>query len=188
MTSRVIRSDEDLTGLIAFLGIQSRPFTVSIMQGANRTTEQNKLQFKWMKEISEQWPGHKPEDIRAHCKLHFGVPILRRDDEEFKRKYDLIIKPHSYEEKLVMMKPPLDFPVTSLMTTRQKTEYLDTVFQKFSEQGFELTIPPEKESGADSSSPGALSGRVSPSAETGSRGSPSRATGANRNSYAEMKG
>lgn len=149
MTSRVIRSDDDFAKLVAFLGLQERPFTVSVMKGANRTSEQNRLQRLWLKEVSEQWEGHGEEEIRGHWKLHYGVPILRRDDEEFRRKYDLIIKPHSYEEKLAMMQEPLSFPVTSLMTTRQKKEYLDKVYMEFTKQGFELTLPPEKEPGRD---------------------------------------
>jgi len=40
-----------------------------------------------------------------------------------------------------MMKEPLDFPVTRLMTTKQKAHYLDALYQHWSEQGIILTDP-----------------------------------------------
>jgi len=56
-------------------------------------------------------------------------------------KYDAIIKPLSYEQKIAIMSEPLDMPVTRIMTTKQKTAYLDEIFRHFSEQGVILTIP-----------------------------------------------
>ena len=57
--------------------------------------------------------------IEAYCKLHFGVPILRRDSLEYRQKYDRIIRPMSYEQKLELMVEPFDFPVTSAMNVAQ---------------------------------------------------------------------
>ena len=42
------------------------------------------------------------------------------------------------------MMEPLDLPVTRIMTTNQKTRYLDAIYRHFVEQGMQLTIPPEK--------------------------------------------
>lgn len=66
-------------------------------------------------------------DVRRRCKLHFGVPILRAHDEEFRGVYDKIVRPHAYEDKLSIM----DFlPVTSRMKKPQASEYLDTLFRE----------------------------------------------------------
>lgn len=115
-------------------------FTVSIAKGLPRSNEQNKLQRKWLLEAEEQG-DQTAEEYRGYCKLHFGVPLLRMENELFREKYDRIIRPHSYEVKLEMMMTPLDFPVTRLMTTKQKTRYLDMMYQHFREQGFILTEP-----------------------------------------------
>ena len=100
-----------------------------------------------MTEISEQLGDRTPEEIRAFCKLTLGVPILRAENEGFREKYDLIVRPLSYEQKLSIMSEPLDLPVTRIMTTKQKTAYLDTIFRTFSEQGIVLTLPPDKRFG-----------------------------------------
>jgi len=39
---------------------------------------------------------------------------------------------------------PLDFPVTRIMNTSQKTRYLDRIYKDFTEQGVVLTIPPDR--------------------------------------------
>lgn len=145
MTTRVIRSEPELAALTALLSTRLMPFTVQIAAGANRSVEQNKLQRKWVGEAAEQLDaGYTAENLRGYCKLHFGVPILRRDSEVFRAGYDRIIRPHSYDEKLEMMQEPFDFGVTRLMSTKQKTEYLDAVFAHFTRLGVVLTIPEQK--------------------------------------------
>lgn len=141
MTSHVCRTPEDMERLSRILAARKLPITVSIATGAQRTTEQNNLQRKWVVEAAEQLGDRTPEDVRGYCKLHFGVPIVRREHAEFRDRYDRIIKPLPYELKLECMKEPLDLPVTRLMTTKQKTEYLDAVFKDLSEQGVILTLP-----------------------------------------------
>ncbi|MGN8023030.1 hypothetical protein ACTJJ7_20185 [Phyllobacterium sp. 22229] len=123
-----------------YLEQQKFPFTVTVETGRKRTIEQNKLQRLWMKEVSEQL-GESAEYWRGYCKLTIGVPILRSENEEFQEKYDDVVKALPYEQKLAIMTEPLDLPVTRLMTTKQKTKYLDLVFRHFSEQGVALTLP-----------------------------------------------
>jgi hypothetical protein len=145
MTTRVIRTDFDLDALTALLTTRKRPFTVHVTAGANRSVDQNKLQRKWVMEAAEQLDaGYTAENFRGYCKLHFGIPILRRDSDTFRAGYDRIIRPHSYEEKLEMMQEPFDFGVTRLMTTKQKTEYLDAVFAHFTGLGVALTVPEDR--------------------------------------------
>jgi len=117
------------------------PYTLSVRMGKNRSIEQNRLQRKWLIEIAEQRPEQTAEEWRAYCKLRFGVPILRFEDEDFCREYDRLIKPMAYEDKLAIMAEPLDFPVTRLMTTKQKTKYLDAIYTHFTGQGVQLTEP-----------------------------------------------
>jgi hypothetical protein len=143
MVSRLVRTEFDRKLLMRFIEAHKLPFTCDISQKAKRTIEQNRLQRLWMKEAAEQIDGNTSEELRGHCKLHIGVPILREENEDFRIKYDIIVKPLPYEHKLALMMEPLDFPVTRLMTTKQKTLYLDSVYQHFSEMGVALTVPLE---------------------------------------------
>lgn len=144
MVSRVIRSDGDLALLIDFLKARKRPFTVDIVAGKHRTNEQNRTQRMWLNEAAEQLGDRTAEELRGMCKLQFGVPILRAENTRFCEAYDRLIKPLPYETKLEYMMDPLDFPVTRLMTTNQKTRYLEDMSKHFLEQGIVLTEPKSK--------------------------------------------
>jgi hypothetical protein len=139
MATRNVRNDTDLAMLVATLKARKRPFSVDIIDGRKRSTEQNALQHAWMAECSEAL-GYTTTELRAYCKLHFGVPILRAESKPFRTEYDAIIKPLPYEHKLRLM-GPMEFPVTRRMTVDQKTRYLDSVYRHFVELGVMLTIP-----------------------------------------------
>lgn len=141
MSAFTIKSEGDRALVRDAIGKRKLPFTVTIEKGAKRSLEQNKLQRLWVNEAAEQLQDETAEEKRGYCKLHFGVPILRNENEEFREKYDRLIKPRSYEEKLELMMEPFSFPVTSLMTTKQKTQYLDAMYQHFRSQGVVLTEP-----------------------------------------------
>ena len=142
MTTHVVSADADLGNLISHMKGLKMPFTVDIRKGKHRSVSQNRTQRLWLKEIHEQTDGafDSPEDVRGYCKLHFGVPIMR-EDSAFRDGYDRIIKPLSYESKIEIMKEPLDFSVTRLMTTEQTTRYLDAIYRHFSDKGLRLTQP-----------------------------------------------
>jgi hypothetical protein len=141
MTTRVIRNHDDMQALARLLNARSLPVTVTIVQGQPRSADQNRLQRKWCQEIAEQLGDRTAEEIRGDAKLRFGVPILRAENAEFCEKYDRLIKPRPYAEKLELMMEPLDFPVTRLMTTKQKAAYLDQFAAFYARQGVRLTIP-----------------------------------------------
>jgi hypothetical protein len=141
MTTRFLETDQDRRMLFRFLETQPLPLTVSLTKGGKRSVQQNKLQRLWLNEIAEQLGDQSAEEVRGYCKLTIGVPILRAENETFRERYDLIVKPLPYEQKLALMMEPLDFPITRLMTTKQATAYLDGVHRHFSEKGIVLTDP-----------------------------------------------
>lgn len=112
--------------------------TVELLK-ERRSRQQNRYQHLWHNEAAKQLHDESAEDKRAYCKLVFGVPILRTDSEEFKEQYDRLIKPLPYENKLALMKEPIDFPVTRLMTVEQKTRYLELIQHHYATQGVRLT-------------------------------------------------
>ena len=141
MVTRAVKNSDDLALLVAYLKGRKRPFTVEITDGRDRSSEQNRLAFKWYKEISEQ-TGEEIEDVRARCKLEHGVPIMR-ENEKFRETYDRLIRPLSYEDKIDLVKK-LDLPVTRLMKAGQMTRYLDIVFRTHAAHGIALTVPPDR--------------------------------------------
>ena len=142
MVTRAIKNDDDLTLLNVYLKGRKRPFTVDITEGRDRSTEQNRLAWKWYIEISDQ-TGEDREDVRARCKLEIGVPILREAHEKFRFTYDKLIRPLAYPEKLALIRDT-EMPVTSLMNVEQMSRYLDIVFRRHAEIGVVLTIPPDR--------------------------------------------
>lgn len=141
MTTRFLDTEYDRQMLLRFIKEQPLPFTVSLSKGGKRSLKQNKLQRLWLNEIADQFGDRTPEEVRGYCKLTIGVPILRAENETFRERYDAIVKPLPYEQKLALMMEPLDFPITRLMTTKQATAYLDGVHRHFSEKGIVLTDP-----------------------------------------------
>ena len=120
----------------------SKGWIVSIeRQTKTRSAAQNRLQQKWHLEAAQELKDESAEDKRAYCKLHLGVPILRMENEQFRERYDRIIRPLPYETKLELMKTPFDFQVTRLMSVEQKTRYLDAVWNHYTSQGVRLSAP-----------------------------------------------
>ena len=142
MVQRIIKNDDDLALLHVYLDQRKRPFTVDVVEGRDRSHEQNRLVQKWFTEIADQ-TGEGREDVRARCKLEIGVPIMRNASEAFKATYDRIIRPLDYADKLALIRDT-DMPVTRLMNVGQMTEFMDAVFQRHAEFGIALTVPEDK--------------------------------------------
>ena len=147
MTERIVTDERERKLLIKLIEQQKLPFTATIQRGSIRSYEQNRLQRLWVNEIAEQLGDRTAEEVRGECKLTIGVPILRAEDEEFRVKYDKVIRPLSYQDKLACMMEPIDFPVTRRMKTAAKHRYLEGMFQTYTAQGVVLTIPVDKRFG-----------------------------------------
>lgn len=141
MTRRIVETEYERRQAIRFIEGHKLPMTIGIEAIGKRSARQNRLNRRWMLDIAGQMEGWSAEYTRGYCKLHFGIPILRADDEEFCREYDALVRPLPYEHKLKLMMVPFDFGVTRRMTTKQQTAYLDAVHRHFSEQGVALTDP-----------------------------------------------
>lgn len=147
MPSRTILTEHDRDMLLRFIAEQKPPFVATITKGRGRSIEQNRTQRMWCREVAEQLEDRTPEEVRGEMKLTIAVPILRTENEAFCEKYDRLIKPRPYEEKLELMMEPMDFPVTRLFTTKQHAEFLDQFYRYWAGRGLVLTIPrqPEEE-------------------------------------------
>ena len=138
MAHRIIRTTSDLEAYIATLRALKLPLTVQHKQGADRSLDQNHLQFLWANEFAAAMGDRTGAEVRHDWKLRHGVPILRAEDEGFRASYDKSLKGLSFAEKLALMEY---IPVTSLMTVKQMTAYLDAVQREALSQGVRLTDP-----------------------------------------------
>jgi C-terminal processing protease CtpA/Prc len=116
------------------------PMTVTWTQGAPRSNDQNRLAQRWFTDVATQLGDQTHEDVRAECKLRFGVPILRAENEAFRISYDRVLKRLSYEEKLAAVRA-FDLPVTRLMSVKQMSAFMDEMQRHWSGQGVRLTDP-----------------------------------------------
>lgn len=113
-------------------------YRVAIEEFDPKTAEQNAQQHVWYSLAEKQLGEDDAEGYRAHCKAYFGIPILCRDSEEYREAYDRFIRPLPYEQKLAMMRRPIDFPVTRGMNKKQLSEYLDRCYEYFTGLGVRL--------------------------------------------------
>jgi hypothetical protein len=122
------------------LAARKLPITVHITAGDDRSCAQNALAFRWYSDAAAQLGDRGVADVRAHCKLYHGVKILHSESEPFRAQWDRLIRDRfTAEEKLELMLPPHDYPVTRLMTAKQMTRYLDAIHAEFTAMGVTLT-------------------------------------------------
>lgn len=112
---------------------------VTISTAKKRSVSQNSLAHEWYTQIASELRELSAHEVKRECKLNYGIPILRAEDEDFRAQYDGLIKGRfSYEEKLQVM----DWmPVTSLMTTDQLSRYLEAVQSAYAKRGVVLEFP-----------------------------------------------
>lgn len=140
MPTKVLRQPEHVEALAAMLRGRRMPITVSWAQGASRSQAQNRLAQRWFSDVSLQLGDHTHEEVRAMCKLVFGVPILRAENEAFRLSYDATMKRLSYEAKIDAIKA-FDLPVTRMMTVKQMTAFMDEMHRHWTTEGVRLTDP-----------------------------------------------
>ena len=133
------RLSEAITKLTAMFR-ESKYVVVTMRPGKDRTLDQNALWHSLYQRIAEMTQMGDLEDVRRYCKLHFGVVIMRRDDEDFRRGWAQMFLALEYEKKLELMGPcalfgPDGFPVTRLFNRRQGIEYTNKVVDEFRAKG-----------------------------------------------------
>ena len=109
-----------------------RYLVVSIRPGKDRSADQNRLWRRMYNRIAAVTGQGDDDDAWADCKLYCGVPILRRDDEQFEKGWTRYFAMRSVEEQLFLMGSnplfgPDGFPVTRLFGTAQGTEYTQRI-------------------------------------------------------------
>ncbi|HEY7867375.1 MAG TPA: hypothetical protein VIC51_15390 [Psychromonas sp.] len=137
----VLKNDtkDTLINHINKMDLTATKFTVEIRPfKSKRSIEQNSLSHEWYQILAAQLPDDDALGWKCYCKLHHGVPILRTEDDDFRKVYDEAIKGLDYEKKLQIMKI---LPVTSIMNTAQLSSYLEAIKTDFMAKGIMLEFP-----------------------------------------------
>ena len=134
MTTYTVNSDtslQDFLGSARELYAKFRYFKASVKTGKDRSHPQNSISHAWYEQLARELREENALGWKCFCKLHYGVPILRAEDDQIRETYDAVIKPLSYEKKLVAMRA---WPVTSLMTKDQLSQYLELMRAGFADR------------------------------------------------------
>lgn len=140
MPTKIIREPAHIDALVKLLTERKLPLTVSWSQGASRAEAQNKLAQRWFTDIARQLGDTTHEDVRADCKVTFGVPILSAENDAFRQGWNATFAPLGYEAVRQAVKA-LDVPVTRLMTLKQMTAFMDAMQAHWGGMGLYLTDP-----------------------------------------------
>ena len=141
MTTWTINSDSSLQSVIGDireLYHANKFLKISAKVGKSRSLDQNSISHAWYEQLARELKEDDALGWKQFSKLHCGVPILRAEDEEFRRFYDGAIKGLTYEQKLSAMK---FMPVTSLMTKPQLSKYLEAMQEIFIQHTVRLEFP-----------------------------------------------
>ncbi|MFS6908724.1 hypothetical protein ABMZ20_16640 [Pseudomonas aeruginosa] len=133
------RLSEAITRLTAMYR-EKKYVVVSLRPGKDRTLDQNALWFALYQRIAQMTGMYDVEDARRYCKLHFGVPIMRAADADFRDGWNRLFLHLDYETKIRLMGAcamfgPDGFPVTRLFNRGQGIAYTDAIVAEFSEKG-----------------------------------------------------
>lgn len=133
------RLSEAITRLTAMYR-EKKYVVVSFRPGKDRTLDQNALWFAMYQRIAQMTEIGDVEDARRYCKLHYGVPIMRKANELFRNAWNTSFLMLTYETKLEYMGDcalfgPDGFPVTRLFDRAQGIAYTDKIVAEWSERG-----------------------------------------------------
>jgi hypothetical protein len=124
LTINSLSSLSEAKARLSELWRQKKYLRLQIHEGRDRSLGQNALLHAWIQQIARETGEDEPEGIKAFIKLHFGVPLLRAENDGFRKLYDENLKRLPYEQKLSVIRL---IPVTSIMTTAQLSEMLTIV-------------------------------------------------------------
>lgn len=112
----------EMIGAVREMFAEHRYLKVTISASRDRSLDQNRLFHAWINQVAVERCDDTANMVKRFCKLHFFVPILRAEDEEFAEAYDTAIRPMKYETKIMAISL---MPVTSRCSVDQMSRGLD---------------------------------------------------------------
>lgn len=119
----------ELIGTARRLFAEHKYYKVTFSMSRDRSLQQNRLFHSWINQIVMERCEDTMVGVKSNAKLHFFVPILRAEDDEFARVYDLGIRPM---EEAVKIEAISIVPVTSRCNVDQMSRGLDAMRMHYS--------------------------------------------------------
>lgn len=106
----------------------SKPHTLTVKPWKkDRTAAQNRLYWGvWLDEISK-FTGHTDEELHFDYKREYLVPIFRRDDSEYRKMIETVMKLRGQKGYAWVVKGIINLTSTTDCDTKQFTEYLNAI-------------------------------------------------------------
>jgi hypothetical protein len=137
MPSRILKTPGDRAAWVRFLESQEVPLTVSAVKGAKRSNPQNATLHKWFSQIADEY-GDTTAAIKAECKLRFGLPIMEAERPEWVAEWQPLYSPLPYRAQIKLFEC---IPMTSKMTVKQMSAFMEAVQKEYRAQGIDLIDP-----------------------------------------------
>lgn len=137
MPSRILRTDSDRAAWVRYLEAQQMPMTVSAVKGAKRSIPQNSTVHKWYAQIAAE-TGQSTSEVKAECKRVYGLPIMEAERPDWVEKWRPLYGPLPYAMQLKLFEC---IPMTSLMTVKQMTAFMDAIQREYRGHGIALIDP-----------------------------------------------
>jgi len=137
-TRHVITAEEAQRVADLIVGLP-RPLTITWTEGGKRTLSQNALVHKWYGEIAKHYGDRTAMQVKGQCHVDYGVTIKMRDPA-WAWVWRQISERLTYEQKCRVFEKGI-VGMTSVMTTKELSEYMDAVSQHYRGEGIRLTDP-----------------------------------------------
>jgi len=115
------------------------PFSLTIGDGDARSLSQNALIHKWFGEVSRHFGDMTAVQIKGQCHHKHGLVIKRRN-EQFAWVWKQTGEKLNYEQQCRYLASGT-LNISSGMTVKELTEYMDAMKIDYAEQGVFLTDP-----------------------------------------------
>jgi hypothetical protein len=115
------------------------PFSMTIGDGDARTLSQNALLHKWFGQIAAHFGDRDAMTVKGECHHKFGLPIKLRN-EQFAWVWKQTGAKLTYSQQCNYLASGT-LNVSSGMSVKELTEYMDAMARDYREQGVDLIDP-----------------------------------------------
>lgn len=115
------------------------PFSMTIGDGDARTLSQNALLHKWFGEVARHFGDINFIGAKGQCHHQYGLPIRQRN-EQFAWVWKQTGAKLDHERQCKMLASGT-LNISSAMSVKELTEYMDAMKREYAEQGCFLSDP-----------------------------------------------
>lgn len=142
MTTRHAITPQEAGRIAEFVEGFTLPFTLTIKEGKPRTMPQNSLLHKWFSEIARHDGDKSMVDVKGAWHRKAGLAIRMRNPQ-FAWVWNASGGKLNYEQQCKVLASGV-FNISSAMTTKELSEYMDEIYREETARGVLITQPEER--------------------------------------------